>query len=254
MKVYTLTSTGKYHPLHCEDNIFYQYVGSKYLIASVMDGCSSGVESYFAAALYGKLLKKSCQMLPDLKQVLTDLDLERMGREEVGKLILRQLFEDLRKIRKNLLLNIDEMLSTFVLMVYDLKDNTAWINISGDGLVVINGILHEIDQHNMPDYLAYHLDIKFDKWLEKHTQTFAFEHIRDISISTDGLMKLKKNPQRVSQNVDIIDRFLIEEPKGSEETALYNTFQSLTEEERYIAYDDIGVIRLVPEAPMFTDS
>lgn len=219
-----------------------------------MDGCSSGVESYFASALYSKSVKKSCQILPDLKQVLPDLDVERMGREEVGRFILGQLFEDIKKIRKNLLLNIDEMLSTIVLMVYDLKENTAWINISGDGLVVNNGILHEIDQHNMPDYLAYHLDVKFDKWLEKQTQTFAFENIRDISISTDGLMKLKKNPQRISQNVDIIDEFLIHEPKGSEERALFNTFLSLTEEEKYISYDDIGVIRLVPAATMFKDS
>ncbi len=254
MKIYTLTSMGKYHPLHCEDNIFYQYVGSKYLVAAVMDGCSSGVESHFAATLYGKSLKKSSQMLPDLKQVLPDLDVERMGKEAVGKFILGQLYEDLKKVRKSLLLNLDEILSTIVLMIYDLNENAAWINISGDGLVVCNGILKEIDQENMPDYLAYHLDIKFDDWLQNQTQTLEYKNIRDISISTDGITKLKKNPQRVSRDVDIIDLFLIQEPKGSQERALFNTYLSLIEEEQYITYDDLGIIRLMPSPALCVDN
>ena len=193
-------------------------------------------------------------MLPDLKQVLPDLDVERMGKEAVGKFILGQLYEDLKKVRKNLLLKLDEILSTIVLMIYDLNENAAWINISGDGLVVCNGILKEIDQENMPDYLAYHLDIKFDDWLQNQTQTLEYKNIRDISISTDGITKLKKNPQRVSRDVDIIDLFLIQEPKGSQERALFNTYLSLIEEEQYITYDDLGIIRLMPSPALSVDN
>ncbi len=246
MQIYTLISPGKYHPLNCEDNSFYSYVGSNYLVAAVMDGCSSGVESHFAASLYGKSLKKSCKMLPDLKQILPDLDAEKMDKDAIGKFILGQLFEDIKKVRKSLFLDTDEILSTILLMVYDIHNNVAWVNMSGDGLVVHNGIMHEIDQQNMPDYLGYHLDEKFDEWLENHTQTFVYENVKDISISTDGLTKLRKNPQRVSVDQDVIDLFLIQKPKGSEQNALLNSYLSLIEEEKYIPYDDIGIIRIIP--------
>ena len=131
-------------------------------------------------------------------------------------------------------------------MIYDIRDKTAWVNISGDGIVVHNGIMHEIDQQNMPDYLGYHLDIKFDNWFEKHTHTQVFDNITDISISTDGLTKLKKNPQRVSYDQDVVDLFLIQKPRGSEQNALLNSYLSLIEEEKYIPYDDIGIIRIIP--------
>ena len=84
---------------------------------------------------------------------------------------MAQLFEDIQKIRRTLFLNVEEMLSTLILMVFDFRNNFAWINISGDGVVVHNGATKEIDQSNMPDYLSYHIDMKFNDWIKKHTQS-----------------------------------------------------------------------------------
>lgn len=252
MLIYTLISPGTYHPLNCEDHIFFKYVGHRYLVAAVMDGCSSGVQSQFASLLYGKSLNKSCLMLPDSKQVAADLDVATMSKEVLGKFILGQLFEDVKKVKQSLFLSTDEILSTILLLVYDLNDNTAWINISGDGLLAYNGEISEFDQQNRPDYLGYHLDTTFDQWFENHTKTIDYQDVRDISISTDGLQKLRKNPQRSSIDIDPIDLFLVQKPQGSEERGLLNSYLSLTEEDKYIPYDDIGIIRLIPQPGIST--
>jgi len=250
MKIFSLTALGKYHPQNCEDHVFHHYVGSQYLIAAVMDGCSSGVESHFASTMYGKSLHKSCRMLPNMKQILPELDVEQMDKEAVGNFILGQLFEDVKKVKKSLFLDIEELLSTILFLVYDLKNSSAWLNVSGDGLAVCNGVFQEFDQNNMPDYLAYHLDIKFDAWFNNHTKSYNFQDINDISISTDGLTKLKKNAHRLSREVDIIDRFLIQKPLDSDENALAKTFMNLTQEEHYLPYDDIGIIRLITDSDL----
>lgn len=103
-----------------------------------MDGCSSGKESYFASTLYGKSLHKSCRALLNMKEIRPDFDLELMDKKAVGSFILIQLFEDIKKIKRTLFLDIKEILSTLILLVFDLKDNSAWINVSGDGLLVCN--------------------------------------------------------------------------------------------------------------------
>jgi hypothetical protein len=247
MHIYTLITPGTYHPLNCEDHIFNKYIGDRYLVAAVMDGCSSGVQSQFASLLYGKSLNKACLMLSDRKQVAADFDFVTISKESLGQFILGQLFEDVKRVKKGLFLSTEEILSTILLLVYDLNDNTAWINISGDGLLAYNGEISEFDQQNRPDYLAYHLDITFDQWLGNHTTTHDYQDVRDISISTDGLQKLRKNPQRSSIDIDPVDLFLIQKPQGSQERALLNSYLSLTEEEKYIPYDDIGIVRMIPE-------
>jgi len=246
MRILSLKATGRYHPYHCEDHLFHQYLGSRYLVAAVMDGCSSGVETYFASTLYAKSLRKSCSMLPNMKEIFAELDMQIMDKEAVGNFILGQLFEDVKKIKKTLFLEIQELLSTVLLLVFDLHDQSAWLSVSGDGVVLCNGEMQEFDQNNMPDYLAYHLDIKFDQWLNQHTKTYSYEKIKDIAISTDGILKLKKQGPRVARELNVMEQLLVEVPYGSGEAELQHTFQRLMQEESYIPYDDIGILRLIP--------
>ena len=78
MKIYTHLSSGKYHPVYGEDFLYYQLLRKKFLVGAVMDGCSSGKESYFASSLYGKSLRKSCRMLPNMNEIMPGFELESM--------------------------------------------------------------------------------------------------------------------------------------------------------------------------------
>jgi hypothetical protein len=244
MKIYKLLTPGKYHKVHGEDFLYHQFLGSKWLVAAVMDGCSSGKESHFASTLYAKSLHKSCRMLPNMKEILPEFDIGEMEQEDIAKFILVQLFEDVKKIKKTLFLDIEEILSTLTLMVFNLEDNSAFINMSGDGFIVCNSIVKEVDHRNIPDYLGYHLDLKFDKWYEGHTLSLQYEDVKDISISTDGIEKLRANSLKKQEYSNAIDLFLIDQPKGDPERAFIDLYTKLIEE-GFIPHDDIGIIRII---------
>lgn len=245
MKTYTHLSAGKYHPISGEDFLYQHFLGENFIVGAVMDGCSSGKDSYFASTLYGKSLHKSCRALPNMKEIKPDFDLEKLDKESIGSFILAQLFEDIKKIRRTLFLDVEEILSTLILMVFDVRNNSAWINISGDGLVVYNGTVKEIDQNNMPDYLSYHLDIRFEDWIKNHTQTMELDEVRDISISTDGIMKLKPADNNCVK-IDPVEYLLIQHPDDKPENYLNALHRNLLSNLNYISYDDMGIIRLIP--------
>ena len=244
MKTYTHLSSGKFHPNHCEDFVFQCLLGGHFFVGAVMDGCSSGKESYFASSLYGKSLHKSCRVLPNMKEIQPELDLNILDKSSIGSFILAQLFEDIKKIKRTLFLDIEEILSTIILLVVDLRDNSGWVNISGDGLIVVNGDVNEIDQNNMPDYMSYHLDLKPGDWIRKHTQSIGYNDIKDISISTDGIIKLKPG-DRDMVIINPVDYFLIESPEDKPKNFLDILRNNLIYNLDYIQYDDMGMIRLI---------
>lgn len=58
MKAYTLLRMGEHHTNHCEDYAVVEPLGPNRLLCAVMDGCTMGTDSYFAATLVGKVLRK----------------------------------------------------------------------------------------------------------------------------------------------------------------------------------------------------
>jgi hypothetical protein len=129
-------------------------------------------------------------------------------------------------------------------LIYNIEDNSAWINASGDGVIVCNGEVNEIDQHNMPDYLAYHLDLKFEDWYNSHTQKNEFSDNYDTSISTDGISKLKPNTSKVKQ-IDTIELFLKQKPVNPPSHLLSNLYSDLIENQNQIAFDHMSIIRII---------
>jgi hypothetical protein len=49
MKIYTTLQIGEHHTNHCEDYLIIEEVGKNKLLCAVMDGCTMGTDSYFAA-------------------------------------------------------------------------------------------------------------------------------------------------------------------------------------------------------------
>ena len=57
MNIYTTLQIGELHTNHCEDYFITAEIGKNKLLCAVMDGCTMGTDSYFAATLTGKLLR-----------------------------------------------------------------------------------------------------------------------------------------------------------------------------------------------------
>jgi len=119
-----------------------------------MDGCSSGENSHFASALLGKLLKKICKTLPYLELENPLFNLEKIEIQNLSEIILEKLFEEIKITQNNLFLEVQELVSTCILLVYNDLNKTAWVNVSGDGVIAINQKIIVIEQNDKPNYLV----------------------------------------------------------------------------------------------------
>lgn len=155
MNVYSVLQIGEHHTNHCEDYLISVELGTDRILCAVMDGCTMGEDSYFVSTLVGKLLRKiatqrSYQEFYSHSQKSSTLS------DELRE-VLKELMLELGQIKNGLLLDKNELLSTLILLKYDKKSREGQIMVVGDGVVCIDGEITEYDQHNIPDYLGYHL-------------------------------------------------------------------------------------------------
>jgi len=245
MKIFRLNKMGYLHDTHSEDHVFLEKIGNKWTIGAVMDGCSSGKETYFASTLYGKILGKTCRMLHYLDRINPEFSIERIDGAFIGKFLLNQIFDDLIKVQQLLATELVEMLSTLILLVYHPESKDAWINISGDGFIAYDKQVLEIDQNNIPDYMAYHLDTKFDQWMVAFSRTYPLVNKSDISISTDGISKFFSFAGGRQRTIDPVQYLLIDDTLKDTDNMLEEKFRILQEEHGLVPYDDLGMIRIV---------
>ena len=244
MKISTLLQRGIHHKNFNEDFLYTRSLTKDIMVCAVMDGCSSAKDSQFASALYAKSLHKSSRMLPQMKAIMEDFDLKTMALEAIAEFFFKQLFEDLKRAKKLFFLEREELLSTIVLLVINKTKGTACIKMSGDGIFAVNDDITEIDQNNIPNFLGYHLDSDFEDIKDTEIQTWSFKEVRDISISTDGIDKLRKGTKHKSAEVDPREVFLIGKPDRFEDSFLQNKYQEFLNK-GFIPHDDIGMIRLI---------
>ena len=235
----SLLLRGELHEVYGEDTQFYSELGNEWIVAAVMDGCSSGKESYFASSLYVKLLRKNCKTLPLLAEINSDLDLDGFTPERLGKYILNQIFQDIKKTRKLLLADKIELLSTLLLVVFHKPSKNAYLCASGDGFIQINNEFIDLDQNNIPDYMSYHLNLTFEQWIQMHTRTFLKENVDSVIISTDGIQKYLNNKKQTSNKIDTVSYFL---QTSNESLKEKNEF--LKNKYNLHPYDDVSIISL----------
>ncbi len=244
MKISTLLHRGIHHKNFNEDFLYTCSLSKDIIVCAVMDGCSSAKDSQFTSALYAKSLNKSSRMLPQMKEIMEVFDLNTMALDSIAEFFLKQLFEDLKRAKKLFFLEREELLSTIVLLVIDKKKRNACIKMSGDGIFAVNDEITEIDQNNIPNFLGYHLDSSFEDVKDTEIQSWSFKEVRDISISTDGIDKLRKGTKNKNAYVDPREVFLIGKPDSFEDCFLQNEYQDLVNK-GFIPHDDIGMIRLI---------
>ena len=231
MEVRTLLKRGADHPVNCEDDLFTFNDGTTY-IGAVFDGCSTGIKSHFASALYGKIIKKYCvNNMPFY---------ETMDIQLIGRSLYKHLYKELKALKIQLSLSPLEMLSTMILVV--VEDNNAYVLVSGDGCIYIDGKEIKIESPgNAPNYLAYHLENELDGFLSLKEYNFKIEHT--ISVCSDGVYSFTdKNKEEATPR--IIESLLFEENLIKSEAMLGRKYNLLLKE-GYSNYDDLSIVRFI---------
>jgi hypothetical protein len=245
MKVYSTLQLGEFHPIFCEDFLYWEQVNKDWLIAGVMDGCSSGKDSHFAATLFGKILKKIIKQLPYLEFKNPTLNLQDITIKSLSKEILQQLFSGIQQEKNNLFLEVQELVATCIVLVYHIPSRKALITTSGDGVLAINNELINIEQNDKPDYLAYHLDKSFDEWSTEHTKTYSFEQVNNLAISTDGVLSFAKNSTETVKGIHVPEFLMLNTDFQQQDNMLDRKCLYLKQEFDLKPNDDVGIIRLI---------
>jgi hypothetical protein len=242
MKIYSVLQIGQSHLNQCEDYLMYEQITQNKMIFAVMDGCTMGTESHFASTLTGRLLRKISKEF-FYKDFINKRE-QVQESDEILKLVLKKLFEEL-KIAKNFLqLEKTEMLNTMLLLICDLYGNEGVAIAIGDGLVCVDGEITDFDQKNIPDYLGYHISEDFDYWYRSQTQIVRFEKFKDVGISTDGIFTFL-NKENNPSSIDPVDFLLKNKEHIENEKMLALKISQLEKMYGLTPLDDIGIIRII---------
>lgn len=240
MKIYSTIHIGYFHTNHCEDFFIIEQLNSDSKLIAVMDGCTMGVESSFASALIGKVLRKIAKKAyysEFIEKATIDLKTSL-------KNITKELFKELRLVKNQLDLDTHELLSTLILGVIN-QTNAEFITV-GDGLIYHDGILVEYEQNDKPDYLGYHLSEDFDTWFNKQNQKLSLSNFNDISIATDGIYTFKnfENKAQQKSELEVIEYLLKDKESIEFDNFLDRKMRTLKDKWNHVVTDDIAIIRV----------
>lgn len=239
---YQLFSTlqrGYTHPLFCEDFLFTQTLGQRYLVAAVMDGSTMGKTSYFTSTLIAKLLNKVSTTLTYQPELVDTDDVATLGQQ-----LLKLFFEEFKQARNQLFLSQEETMSTLLLAVVDLSQQKAWVIGIGDGVIVANDEVKILDQNNQPDYVGYHINQSFDEWFGQHKTVWEFEQLYNLSIATDGVLAFEfDNGQATAPSA--LQALMVDKLAAQEKYPLDQVIAKLRAQHQAGLQDDVAVVRVL---------
>jgi hypothetical protein len=243
MTIYTALQKGEHHPDYCEDYYFTRELGEDKILCAVMDGCTMATDSYFASTLVGKLLRKIAK--EKFYKAFYELDTHHTP-ESCLKIILADLFKELNLAKNQLMLETNELLTTLIIMVIDKKADEGIILAIGDGLVSINGQVTDFEQNNIPDYIGYHLHEDFEDWYAVQKQKILFNHIKDISIVTDGIFTFMPIDKRTSaEEISPADFMLFDKTQQQNSKMLNWQLKHLELDYGLKPADDFAMVRVL---------
>lgn len=239
MIIRTVLKKGTDHFVNCEDDLFFSNF-SPYYVGAIFDGCSTGIKSHFASSLYSKILNKTLT-----SKTILMIDGGYFSIEEIAKQSFIKFFNKLKKIKHTLNLNELELLSTFIIAI--VKNNQAYIIVSGDGCIVVDDKeikLESVD--NAPDYLAYHLNENVLNVYEKNIKKYKFDNIESgLSICSDGIYSFR-NPDASKTSANVIQDLLYDKKLIDSEAMLARKYNILTNPKiGYSNYDDLSIVRFI---------
>lgn len=231
------------HANFCEDFSFISQQ-DEFLVCGVFDGCSTGVDSHFASALFAKAFRSAARSFFQKEEKTDKLknELEAICFEASTKIY---------DTGKELDLPDSEMLSTAIVLLANKETQRARAVAIGDGMLWLNGEKIEIDQQNQPDYLVYHLfgirqRENFRDWFEKVPRHFEIETIEDISISTDGVLSFLQENHQPPEGDFLPENFLLGDDFLVGNKAMFaRKCNILKTKHKLDHYDDLGIIRVI---------
>ncbi len=243
MNIYQIIKIGDHHVNFCEDYALTTEIGNDYILAAALDGCSMGNESYFAAALVGKILKKSAKEI----SYKSFFEKKTLSSKILIKELFRRIFKDLQILGNQLYLEVEDLLTTIIVLVINKRNWSGEVLVVGDGLISNNGQLTEFEQNNKPDYLGYHLDKNFEEWFDQQEQKVSLENIEDISISTDGIFTFKNFDNEIYEklDIDLIDFLLNDKSDLNNPKMLLKKLSIVEEKWGLRSTDDLGIVRII---------
>lgn len=242
MNIYSAIQIGDYHTQQCEDHLIIRKTGSDNIICAVMDGCSTGLDSHFASVLTGKILRKAAieKGYKDLYEPTT------RNLDEELKEIVQDVFKELASVKKQLMLDEKELLTTIIILLYNMKENKGVILTIGDGIICIDSEITEYDRDNKPDYLAFHLHEDFDEWYSRQDQKVFFENVKDVSIATDGIFTFTKVKKTGSEDtIDFAEYLMKDLTYAGTDEMLNRKLKYLEQHYGVKPTDDLAMIRMI---------
>ncbi|MGG5210063.1 protein phosphatase 2C domain-containing protein [Chryseobacterium sp. MIQD13] len=234
---------GDYHTHHCEDYLITKKISSDKIICAVMDGCSTAMDSHFSSTLVGKLLRKIA-VEKGYQELYENNSIKSL--DEELKDIVQSLFKEIFFLKNRLMLDEKELLTTFIILLYNIKENKGIILSIGDGVICVNGKITEFDRNNKPDYLAYHLHEDFEQWYIQQNQKISFDHLNDISISTDGILTFSKvKKTNTPETINATEYLMIDSSQDDSEEMLNKKLKKLEHHYGLKPTDDLAIIRII---------
>jgi Protein phosphatase 2C len=246
MTIHTVLQIGQHHINHCEDYLLTTEIGAGKLLCAVMDGCSMGTDSYFAATLTGKILRKIAKE----HQFREFIEKTQLPPATLLKTVLRQLFEELRSAKNQLQLERDELLHTLLISIADTRTSAAEFICIGDGLICIDGQLFEFEQDDRPDYLGYHLHEDFESWFDNQQQRISRPQLRDFSLCSDGVFTFKRfDTTSYGEPGDVIDLLLHDTSDLDSPNMLHRKMVAIKTNWGLLPTDDLAIVRVAFPSP-----
>ncbi len=263
---------GHDHNSYCEDFLV-THESEHFIVGIVMDGCSNGVHSHFASSFYGKLFNLLLRY-----RGLLDQHGPQTHPRYVAQELMFNFMALLKKYSAELELQINELMSTVLMAVYEKSKGKLFVVACGDGYVHIEGQGYSIPNtrypdamingklvlgKDQPDYLVFDLEAmnfenadswdRFCEWFNK--RDFVEEElVTDFSISTDGIYTFK-NRANDSMTDQVIPRLMdMREGFGGMrnqrhlKSKLNNIgFSKKVNGLEAINFDDISIIRVIAD-------
>lgn len=244
MRIYSSLQIGDYHQNNCEDHLFVGEYGKNNIVCAVMDGCTTALESQFASLLVGKILKKIC--LEKRYKEFVEKKNEFLSLEENLKLVLKDLLNELKILKNQLMIDEKELLTTLIILLFDKNDQKGIVLAIGDGFVNINGQITEFTQDNKPDYLGFHLSEDFETFYNSQKQKIEFNSLEDISIATDGIFTFEKLfVPKSKEKIDVIQFLTVDKINSEKDDMLTFKLKKIENEFGLKPTDDFSMIRII---------
>ena len=164
--------------------------------------------------------------------------------EEIAEQTFIKFFNKLKEVEQILSLRDLEIVSTFILTI--IKDNQAYVIVSGDGCIVVDKDEHKLESFgNAPDYLAYHLNENVIDVYKNNVKKFNFDNVKEgLSICSDGIYSFRNPDQTIDATKDVISNLLQDKGLIKSEAMLARKYNILFKNE-YSNYDDLSIVRFI---------